>query len=179
MPRGLVAMALPLPGNPYSRPKEQEPGNTLCELCDRIIATVNWNAHKNSKKHRLAEAKERDTLNNVNGFGGDATGLADGNNGFTTTISGHDAWGSSEFDAGANTSNFGNKSGGGSGACFGCGDVGHNKRDCPKGGSGGVRACYNCGNEGHMSRDCTEPKKPYGGNSGGGDRLCFNCNTPG
>ncbi len=44
--------------------------------------------------------------------------------------------------------------------CFGCGQRGHVRRECPvarHGGSSRARSniqCYNCGRFGHMARDC-------------------------
>jgi cellular nucleic acid-binding protein len=165
-----------LASNPYPRPKEHVAMNTTCELCERTMPTKDWHSHKNSKKHRAAEAKEKgepDGVNN-NGFGGDAAGFTASTN-FDTTNTGDDAWGGSGgFNAG--TSSYGNNTGGGGGdrACFGCGQTGHQKRDCPSGGGGGGGggACYGCGEEGHQKRDC-----PNGG--GGGGQACFNCGEVG
>ncbi|KAJ4309024.1 hypothetical protein N0V94_009119 [Neodidymelliopsis sp. IMI 364377] len=184
--------------NPYNRPKEQIPRITLCELCDKSLNTKDWNAHKNSKKHRAAEAgelakdKTKVDSNGFDGFSGDATGF-NPQAGFEVTDTGatNDGWGASDTNGwgstgglndGFGSSNYGNKTGGGGGdrACFGCGETGHTKRECPKGGSGGGgQACFNCGIEGHRKMDCPEPPKPRGGGNGGGDRLCFNCDLPG
>jgi cellular nucleic acid-binding protein len=166
--------------------------HTTCELCNRTMPTKDWNSHKNSKKHREAEAKDKAAAegNNTTSFGGDATGfIADtggfgaGNDTFGTASNGNDAWGSSGndadwgsggFDTNANTSTYGNNaSGGGDRACFGCGQTGHQKRECPQGSGGGDRSCYGCGQTGHQKRDC-----PNGG-GGGGDQACFNCGEVG
>lgn len=128
---------------------------TICELCDRSIRTLDWSAHKNSKKHRQAEAAERGGTDKTDGSGGDAAGFAVDNKGTdefgtgdpwaaTGATSGNGDWGSSLN----NTFSYGNNTGGGGGSrgCFGCGETDHIKRDCPKG-SGG-QSCYNCGDPG-------------------------------
>lgn len=165
--------------------KEQVPQKTLCELCGRTLNTRDWPQHKNSKAHRALEQKEKDKENTkgnpnsgADAWGGEASGFAptDGFN-IAPTESGDGGWGASADSSNAfSSSGYGNKTGGGGGdrACFGCGEVGHNKRDCPKGGSGGgVRACFGCGEVGHTKRDC-----PKGG-SGGGGQACFNCGQEG
>jgi hypothetical protein len=190
MARGAMAIQLSgLSSNPYPRPKEHIPMNTTCELCDRTMPTKDWPSHKNSKKHRAAEAKENGTATgtNGNGFGGDAAGFtADGgfggNDNFGAATDGNDGWNSTGNDAGwgsgatTGTSSYGNNTGGGGDrACFGCGQTGHQKRDCPSGGGGGGdRACYGCGETGHQKRDC-----PNGGGGGGGGQECFNCGEVG
>ena len=182
MPPGMTS-------HPYNPPKDQIARLTLCELCDRTLKTQDWPAHKNSKKHRALEdadkAKEnKGNINGTNGWEGEGSNFtADDDSGFNLAPqdSGNDTWGASNNDGRGstgsvvNTSGYGNKSGGGGGdrACFGCGEVGHNKRDCPKGGSGGDRACFGCGQVGHNKRDC-----PQGG-SGGGGQACFNCGMEG
>ncbi|CAN9316042.1 unnamed protein product [Alternaria alternata] len=54
---------------------------SLCEICDRQILTKDWASHKNSRKHRAAEAKEREELEKLKNpggsFSGDATGFGD------------------------------------------------------------------------------------------------------
>jgi cellular nucleic acid-binding protein len=161
-----VAIAAQLSGmasNPYPKPKVQQPYLTNCELCDRIIPTKDWNAHKNSKKHRESEAKDRAKAGgtDINGFGGDATGFtADtGGNNFTSTTATDSggapaadaAWGAADFGANIGTSGYvNNNSGGGGRACFGCGSEDHQKRDCPKGGPGRGQACFNCGEVGYV-----------------------------
>lgn len=167
---------------PWKAAKEHVPRLTLCELCDRTFNTQDWPAHKNSKKHRALEEGEKAKENKgTNGWGGDAPGFtADGDAGFdlAPAKSANDLW-TTPNDAGwgatsgsGNTSGYGSKSGGGSGdrACFGCGEVGHNKRECPKGSS---QACFGCGNVGHTKREC-----PLG-SSGGGGQACFNCGNEG
>jgi hypothetical protein len=175
MPPGMAS-------NPYNGMKEQVPRNTLCELCDRTIKTRDWPQHKNSKVHRALEKAEKGKENsktNSNGIDNgseEASGFTpDGDFNLASTGSGNDGWGSSSgFGNNQGSSGYGNKTGGGGGdrACFG--EVGHTKRDCPKGGaSGGDRACFGCGEVGHNKRDC-----PKGG-SGGGSQACFNCGREG
>ena len=170
--------------NPYRSMKEQVPLKTLCELCDRTINTRDWPMHKNSKAHRALEQAEmhkenaKASDNNVTDtWGAEASSFTpDSDFNLASTNSGNDGWGASD---GSNntfgTSSYGNKTGGGGGdrACFGCGEVGHTKRDCPKGGASGDRACFGCGEVGHTKRDC-----PKGG-SGGGGQACFNCGNEG
>jgi len=201
MARGTVMNQLSnMTSNPYPRPKEQQSINTFCELCERTIRTLDWSAHKNSKKHRQAEAVERGEVQgsnghhdgNINGFGGDVStttctdganefgsgdsftnGGASGTNGWGT---GNDVgwgadndagWGSAGgFNAASNYSSNAFSNGGGGRVCYGCGQTGHQKRDCPSGGSGGGMACYGCGETGHQKRDCPQ------GSSG---QTCFNC----
>jgi cellular nucleic acid-binding protein len=160
---------------------------TTCELCTRTMPTKDWASHKNSKKHREAEAKEKEAAgcNNTTSFGSDAAGFTAvagfgaGNDTFGTTTTGNDAWTTSDNDANwgsnAGASTYGNNAGAGDNrACFGCGNTGHQKRDCPQGGSGGGdRTCFGCGLTGHQKRDC-----PNGG-GGSGDQACFNCGEVG
>lgn len=188
MARGPTAVMSGMASNPYPRPKEHAPMFTTCELCDRKMPTKDWNGHKNSKKHRTAEAKEKEANEpaKANDFGGgDFNGFQVDTSGFTadntfassTANAGDGGWGADDFTtAGANTSSYGNTNNGGGGdrACYGCGQTGHQKRDCPSGGGGGGgdRACYGCGQTGHQKRDC-----PSGG--GGGSQACFNCGEEG
>ncbi|KAH9863633.1 hypothetical protein J1614_009565 [Plenodomus biglobosus] len=196
MARGVMAQISGMASNPYPRPKDQQAINTICEICDRSIRTLDWVAHKNSKKHREAEAKERGETHVANGttisngFGDDSNGFTPDTNGineFGTTdtfanagntggdswavSTGGDAWGSS----GGNTDalSYGNKAGNGGGdrTCYGCGLPGHQKRDCPSGSGSAGMACYGCGEIGHQKRDC--PK------GSGGGQTCFNCGDPG
>ena len=155
----IAAMASGLVSNPYAPAKEYVAQTTLCELCNITMKTRDWAAHKNSKKHRAAEKKEFEKNNPpVDGFGDHADGFnTDAHGGF-----------------GANPS--ANTNGGSDGrACFGCGETGHTKRDCPQGGSGGLggsggQTCYGCGEEGHQKRDCPQ---------GAGGQACFNCGNVG
>jgi cellular nucleic acid-binding protein len=163
--------------NPYPRPKEQLPTHTTCELCARTMLTRDWNGHKNSKKHREVEKKLKDEAEgvNTNNSGGDTFTAETGGWGsetFGTTTAGNDG-GWSSTGAAENTGSYNTGGGGGDDrACFGCGQTGHQKRDCPSGGGGGGRACYGCGDTGHQKRDC-----PKGGSGGG--QACFNCGEEG
>jgi cellular nucleic acid-binding protein len=174
MPSTMVA-------NPYGKPRDIQPTHTTCELCDRTIKTKDWNAHKNSKAHRKKEEDLKPKENRAVGFGDTS-----GNDVFGTEPAwGNDVGGEQDvgWGVGGGDSGFGDSSGfgasstntrGGGGACYGCGEMGHSKRDCPKGSGRG--ACYNCGIVGHNKADCPEEFKPRGG---GNDRACFNCGIPG
>lgn len=155
--------------NPYHQGKPKVGQTTLCELCDRVLNSRDWSAHKNSKGHRgkeQAEKEEEKTKalgNGTNTWGGDASGFTpDGGFDVASPDSGNNGWGNASSGNDFSTSSYGNKTGGGSGgdqACFKCGEVGHRKADCPKGGSGGGQACFNCGIEGyfHASSIPVEP----------------------
>lgn len=178
----------------YARPKEIQPTNTECEVCERVILTKDWNAHKNSKKHRLreeaAKAKENsppaqngltsdevgswaDQVNHMTEQGGSSfgNGWGSGDN-FTSGSTDNDGF-QTHNRGGHHRSRAGGNAGGGGGgddrACFGCGEIGHQKRDCPK---GAARPCFNCDEVGHMKADCPHPPKPRGGSGGG---PCHNC----
>jgi cellular nucleic acid-binding protein len=159
MARGSTLVYAPMMANPYHRAKESVPGFTFCELCERKLLTKDWATHKQSKKHRAAEDREREDaekLKNPTGLGGDSTGFdstdpftaASGNDGWAATggdtTSGNDGWGSGG-DCTTTKTYTNNGGGGGDRACFGCGQTGHQKRDCPSGGGGGGNACFNCG----------------------------------
>lgn len=169
--------------NPYRGMKEQVPQKTLCELCNRTINTRDWPQHKNSKAHRALEKSEKDKENTKgNGhsaaetWGGEASGFTpDAGFNSAPTDSGDGGWGTSNDSSNTlGSSGYGTKTvgGGDDRACFGCGEVGHTKRDCPKAGHSGARACFGCGEVGHTKRDCTK------GGSGGG-QACFNCGLEG
>lgn len=149
--------------NPYNSMRQQVPLKTLCELCDRTINTRDWPQHKNSKKHRSLENAEKAKENvkvsgNDSGWGDDASGFTpDGDFTLASVDAGNDGWASSNTSgwgaSGGSANGSANRTGGGGGdrACFGCGEVGHTKRECPKGGSGGGgQTCYNCGMEGYV-----------------------------
>ncbi|KAI8933846.1 hypothetical protein NX059_009546 [Plenodomus lindquistii] len=203
MPRA-IAHITGMASNPYPRPKEREGINTFCELCDRVIRTLDWSAHKNSKKHREAEAKERvateieNGLVNTNGFGGNS-------NGFTA-----DTKGDNEF-SGTDTFTNGNASGGGGdgwvtgtgGDAWGSGGGGgfnstrsYGSNVAGGGGGGSDLACFGCGSTDHQKRDCpsgrsgggqacygcgetTHQKRDCPKLSGGGGQTCYNCGVVG
>jgi cellular nucleic acid-binding protein len=185
MARGSTMYAPMMMANPYNRPKENEPYYSFCELCERKLPNKDWSSHKQGKAHRAAEQKEREELEKAKnaGSGGSATAwgvddeFSNANNkfgsgdAFGTTTTGDEGWGSSGGFATTNTSSYNNNGGsGGDRACFGCGQTGHQKRDCPSGGGSGGNACYGCGETGHQKRDC--PK-------GSGGQACYNCGMPG
>lgn len=126
------------------------------------------------QKEREGEAKKQALptgdgfSDNTSGFNNDAGTAGDwgdnagtaggwGDNAGTTGGWGDNAgtWGSGSGDA---STGYGNDSlnstgysghkaqSGGPGACYGCGEVGHNKRDCPS--TGASRGCFNCGQQG-------------------------------
>jgi cellular nucleic acid-binding protein len=180
MPRGRTpAQALNMVANPYGKPREIQPTNTECEVCNRTIKTKDWNAHKNSKGHRKKEDDVKPKENQIPGsdnWSANASGAQDdawgsGGGGFDTSGDVGESWGGSGGFAGDNT-NGNARGGGGGGGCHKCGETGHIKRDCPQGGGGDDRACYGCGVVGHTKREC-----PQGG--GGGGNVCFNCNQSG
>lgn len=163
MARGKTAIAMAMLANPYPKPKAHVPRLTLCEVCDRELPTKDWPAHKNSKKHREAEAKERgETVKNAFSFGGDAIGFGSSNesanaNGFgfgdafaTTATTDGNGWATGvDFSTTKSTSYGKNGNNGGSGdqrACFGCGETGHQRRDCPRVSKN--QGCFNCGDTG-------------------------------
>lgn len=143
MPRIAPAMASAMISNPYPKPKDTQPLITICEVCDnREVRTKDWNSHKNSKKHRQNEEALRKKENQAitgdkEASGGDWNPNGCVSNGFEAP-----SWGEANSDSG-------NRLGGSkfNGACYGCGEEGHSKRDCPKTGGGG-RGCFNCGETG-------------------------------
>ena len=156
--------------NPYQGMKVQTPLKTTCELCNRTINTRDWPMHKNSKAHRGLEQAEKDKENAKNNI-------------HSTTAVGADTFGFSRSPVDSNSHGrdnsggafgFGNQTGGGDRACFGCGEIGHSKRDCPHGGGGNAGACFSCGEVGHNKREC-----PNGGGGGTGDRACYSCGDVG
>jgi cellular nucleic acid-binding protein len=176
--------------NPYNRAKENVPRYTFCELCERKLPTKDWQSHKQSKAHRALEGKEREEPEktktpqaaggNSTAWGGDDE-FSNGNNefgsgdAFSTTA--NEGWGSGGNFTTTHTSSYNNNNNnnnnggtGGDRACYGCGQIGHQKRDCPSGGGGGSNACYGCGETGHQKRDC--PK-------GSGGQACYNCGMAG
>ena len=129
--------------------KDTQPLRTTCELCDRTFPSKDWTGHKNGKAHQEREkadqAEEMRKLAAANGngfavedFTPDA-GFGGGDSG-SWGASGHDstAWGggpggsgdTTDFSGGGGMRGGGRPQGGGPGACYGCGEVGHNKRDC-------------------------------------------------
>jgi cellular nucleic acid-binding protein len=152
-----AAMAMNLDSNPYPAPKEIISAITVCEVCsDRKIPTKDWNAHKNSKAHRKNEDAARqaesgttkgDNAASGGGWGGASNDVSSANWGASSGDVGSSGWGDSGF-SGNDNSGFTNASSGRKfgGACYGCGQEGHSKRDCPQ--SGGGRGCFNCGQTG-------------------------------
>ncbi|KAF2737166.1 hypothetical protein EJ04DRAFT_594089 [Polyplosphaeria fusca] len=180
--------------NPYPQPKDVKSCFTTCEVCDRSLMSKDWVPHKNSKKHRALEQAEKDKENgktvgaginesNAWGDGGNDTAQTWGDGGNDTA----QAWGDGGADNGGTTDNaFGNGADTGDkkfgGACYGCGQEGHSKRNCPNssGGQGCFNcakprgACYNCGETGHNKTDCPKPRQGGAGGGGSGGQ-CFNC----
>lgn len=183
MARGPAVIQSAMVSNPYPQPREHVPRWTHCELCDRTVPTKDWGTHKGSKKHRALENKEREEIErakNPAGFGGNAADLdtpfPNANNEFGSsdsfgnfaTTTGDDGWGTGGDFSTTNTSYNHN---GSDRACYGCGQTGHQKRDCPtSGGGGGGNACYGCGMTGHQKRDCPQAS---------GSQACYNCGETG
>jgi cellular nucleic acid-binding protein len=189
-------MASTMPSNPYPTLRDTQPFNTVCELCDRTIQTKDWQSHKNSKGHRKLEeaVRSKENVRNNEAAEGD-----ENSGGKSNAFSAPDAWGSGGFGT-STTDDTGFDDGDGGiggnmrkfkGACYGCGEEGHSKRDCPK--SGGGRACFNCGQAGYVSLlltcstttnicvrhnkvDCPNPRQ---GGGSGSDRACYNCGQVG
>ena len=114
-----------IPANPYQPAKDIQPVNTECDTCKRVIPTKHWGEHARSKKHQKAVDEQRRAKDKENNAGydnytgqGEAVADAAGDQGAS--------WASSDpVDNGFASA----PSGGGRGACYGCGEMGHNKRD--------------------------------------------------
>jgi cellular nucleic acid-binding protein len=140
--------------NPYATPKDVLPTTTICEVCDnREIMTKDWHGHKNSKGHRkneeAAKAKENQSPGDANGDSSDGwQNTADVTGDVATTGWGDNgSFGSTNASGNGNHGRSGNANGNRkfNGACYGCGEEGHSKRDCPQ---ASARACYGCGQTG-------------------------------
>ncbi|KAL5397564.1 hypothetical protein PMIN03_002143 [Paraphaeosphaeria minitans] len=143
--------------NPYASARHKKPDFHTCKACDRTISSKDWAAHNSSKKHfacedemRRAAKKPVDTKSPAMDKEANIVSFAQG------------AW---KQDDGAPYLR-----GDETDVCYGCGESGHFKRECPNRTAGSGRdACYGCGKQGHQKRDCPD----RGGN------LCFTCGMPG
>ncbi len=50
--------------------------------------------------------------------------------------------------------------------CYGCGQLGHLKRNCPQSSGRRITKCWRCGTPGHISRDCNHTGNGEGGAAG-------------
>lgn len=117
-----------IPANPYQPAKDIQPTNTECETCKRTIPTKNWGEHARSKRHQKAADEQRRAKDKENTGTYEAHYTGDGGpvGGATSDEGGQ--WASSDpVDGGFGSGPSGG--GGNRGACYGCGEVGHNKRD--------------------------------------------------
>ncbi|KAI3322455.1 hypothetical protein HD806DRAFT_126037 [Xylariaceae sp. AK1471] len=115
-----------------------------------------WNPAGNAGADHWTDAPANDAWKDTNGDNGGeaATSFDDG--------------GATGFDA--PTGEDGARGGGGGGACFNCGQEGHNKADCP---NPRVQKCRHCNEEGHLIRDCpTAPPREFTGE-------CHHCHQEG
>jgi cellular nucleic acid-binding protein len=155
--RGGPLLAQGMVSHPYPMAKDTQPLRTTCELCDRTFPSKDWTGHKNGKAHQEREkaeqAEETRKLAAANGdrfdtggftpdtgFGGgdagswgaagdDTTAWGSGS-GDTTNFASTNFGASNDFSSGSGVRGGGRAQGSGPGACYGCGEVGHNKRDC-------------------------------------------------
>ena len=117
-----------IPANPYQPAKKVEPLNTECEPCKRVIPTKCWGEHVRGKRHQKAVDAERRAKDTENANPSNGEDFANVGGPVGETFGNEEAaWGSNvndgDFGGGASSG------GGGRGACYGCGQVGHNKRD--------------------------------------------------